>query len=215
MRLQVSIFGALLLILSGCGVHGQKRTASAPGAIEVLYFSADLVGSSRAPVVQLSWEVKPGVGSFKVLTSLDGIKWSTIGKVKQKQSQEEVVTYEFLDVDALQGVNYYRLQILDEKGKSATAFNTLINVKDRNALPMTAYPDQSNQEVHVVYYTPEPDTVRIQLYIPGGERIFDERHALKSGVNRFTYSTAAIKTKSFFVHTTNSAGRVMVNIVQQ
>jgi hypothetical protein len=70
-------------------------------------------------VVNLSWTTAEEINSnhFAVERSADASHWQAIGTVTAKGFSSIAVNYSFIDESPSSGVNYYRLQIVDNDGK--------------------------------------------------------------------------------------------------
>ena len=84
--------------------------------VDLLYFKGTQNGTS----VDLKWETATEINSdyFEILHSLDGIKYSTIGKVNSAGNSSTSKKYILPHYHPEQGVNYYKLKQYDVDGKT-------------------------------------------------------------------------------------------------
>jgi hypothetical protein len=69
---------------------------------------------------QLDWSVTNTVVkpvSFVIERGVDGENFKPIGEVKVTGHDQDVAVYQYIDVAAVDGLNFYRLKIFDEKGQ--------------------------------------------------------------------------------------------------
>lgn len=85
--------------------------------VELLEFKAIIAGKTA----QIDWitGAENDCAHFMVQRSSDGLNWKNIGELPCRGNDQTGETpYEFLDVNPLKGLNYYRLEQFDYSGKS-------------------------------------------------------------------------------------------------
>lgn len=84
--------------------------------VELVYFGARQVNKSTA----LSWQTAAEQNSkrFDVERSTDGVRFVKIGSVQAAGNSNQLKKYGFTDPYPEQGINYYRLRLVDHDGKS-------------------------------------------------------------------------------------------------
>ena len=119
-----------------------------PLPVELISFEATTVGSD----VQLKWATATETNNshFELERSLDGIRFDAISQVEGVGNTTDVQTYSFMDKDAFEGTNYYRLTQVDLDGTSE-AF-TVITAKV-----------ETGQTVLHVLPNPVKDIARVRL----------------------------------------------------
>jgi len=97
--------------------HPAPFTLNSDGTLPVLLANFDAILNDK--VVNLSWTttVEINSGYFAIQRSADGSNWQSIGTVKAKGFSSTEVNYSYTDASPLNGINYYRLQIVDADGK--------------------------------------------------------------------------------------------------
>ena len=81
----------------------------------------------------LSWKVtnQVNVNSYELESSTDGIHFSKTGTVAAINTNSPNISYEYLDLNYVQGNNYYRLKTVDNDGHFAYSSIVLINVNEK------------------------------------------------------------------------------------
>ena len=74
---------------------------------------------------------------FSVQRSSDGQDWTAIGQVPATIQSAGSPSYNYIDQEPLSGVNYYRLQEIDENG--AVSYSAIRDVKFTNVSPVISY----------------------------------------------------------------------------
>ena len=94
---------------------------------------ADLKAKNQNGNVSLDWVTNCEKGSdrFDVERSANGKDWAKLGDVKAKGYCSVASYYNFMDNNAANGVNYYRLKMLDADGKFS--FSNVVNATIQNA----------------------------------------------------------------------------------
>jgi hypothetical protein len=100
----------------GTSISG-PATLFSGGTLPITLISFNAVLTDN--VVNVTWatDQQVNVNHFVVLRSGDGNSWETIGKVAAVQSSSAANNYAFTDPTPLHGINYYRIQSLDNDGK--------------------------------------------------------------------------------------------------
>jgi len=105
--------------------------------IELLSFSAKQLGSR----VHLNWETNHEIDNdfFSIEKSLNGFNFETIGRVEGSKNSIEIVAYEYVDAQVVQGNNYYRLKQTDLNGEYS--YSKIISVLMTNDRSLKIYPN--------------------------------------------------------------------------
>jgi hypothetical protein len=97
---------------------GQLTVIPAVLPLKLLSFTATKQ-AAKTNTALLSWTVAEQVNTstFVVERSTDGINYTDIGRISAAGNQAEKQTYSYTDATAHDGVNYYRLKMMDIDGK--------------------------------------------------------------------------------------------------
>lgn len=86
---------------------------------------------------------------FEVQRSIDLNNWETIGKVMAKSSSNADIQYNYKDYTAAKGVNYYRLNQVDNSGKNTLSKAIVIHALIDAGNVATLFPNPSNGQVQI------------------------------------------------------------------
>ncbi|MES2797364.1 MAG: T9SS type A sorting domain-containing protein [Bacteroidota bacterium] len=102
-----------------------QKFINEPLPIILSSFSAKNWGNTN----HLEWQTASEINSnlFEVERSGDAKKFEKIGLIKAKVNSNEKTSYNFIDINPISGVNYYRLKLYDFDGKNT--FSKIISVK--------------------------------------------------------------------------------------
>ena len=99
--------------------------------------------------VKLDWQTSEESNNqgFDIERKYDGGNWENIGYVDGHGSTKENSTYSFLDVNALSGMNYYRLRQVDFDGR--TEYSRIVGVKIDSEKVVKIYPNPTTGIIHI------------------------------------------------------------------
>ncbi len=105
----------------------------------------------------LQWQTfhEINVAGFQIQRSSNKTSWNKLAYLEATGSGFDAEDYSFLDPLPDQGTNYYRLQQLDQDGKSY--YSTLISISNPNTAihnRMSVYPNPSNTGKIYIYFSP-------------------------------------------------------------
>ena len=122
-----------------------RFTTSAQLPVTIESFAASIQNKT----IELNWATatEQNTNHFTIERSTDGKTFASIGTVNAKGSGNN--TYDFTDYSPANGINYYRLQSVDEDG--AVAYSKVVSVQFTvNSNNLSAYPNPSRNVVTVV-----------------------------------------------------------------
>lgn len=114
--------------------------------LTLLHFS----GTENEGKVRLLWKTtsEQNTAKFVIEFSKDGVDFSSIGSLPAAGQTTQEKTYEFFDVDAKPGVNYYRLKMIDIDGKFT--YSSIIRVVlGQKQTKLVLYPNPAREHVIV------------------------------------------------------------------
>ena len=113
-------------------------TSSAPLPVRLISFAA----KNESDLVHLNWKTseETNAGYFEIERSPNAKDWKVIGKQNAAGESAAVLAYSFTDAAATQGVNYYRLKIVDHD--ATFAYSKVVSVSLENLGHfLTMYPN--------------------------------------------------------------------------
>jgi hypothetical protein len=105
-------------------------------------------GISTEDGISLQWRTaqEKNSKSFEIQQSTDALNYQTIGGVDALGNSQTGKTYQFLDQDPREGINYYRLKQIDFDN-SFTLIRPISVIFARNESDLVLYPNPSSQVV--------------------------------------------------------------------
>ena len=114
---------------------------------ELGVFEADYRAASKD--VDLRWEAMDADGGFEVEHSVDGNAWVKVGFVGSRGMRGEKAGYDFLHGQPTDGVNFYRLKLMDEDGNYTLSETREVFVASA-LVGATIFPNPNNGVFEVV-----------------------------------------------------------------
>ncbi|MBL7765021.1 MAG: T9SS type A sorting domain-containing protein [Chitinophagaceae bacterium] len=96
---------------------------------------------------------------FDIERSADGIYFETIGRKIGAGTTQELTTYSFVDMQPLQGINYYRLKQTDMDGKHT--YSQVLSLQQDVATAIAVYPNPAKNDLFVTGLTETAQTYTI------------------------------------------------------
>lgn len=115
-------------------------------------------------VIQLHWQTasEKNFSHFNIERSNDGRQFAQIGKLHTTGNSEEIRNYRFTDNTPLKGVNYYRLQLVDQDGKFS--YSPVLHVRnDVNGILFAISPNPAKDFINISY-AGKKEMVEISIY---------------------------------------------------
>ena len=143
----------------------------APLPVVLANFSASLTSNNT---VLVSWATEQEVNSsyFAVQRSSNGSDWTTIGTVAAKGNSATVSAYSYTDKSALNGIDYYRLQMVDLDG--SYVFSPISVVRTSLVQNISVFPNPARNYINITLGGSSP-TVNVRLIDFTGKILQEQR----------------------------------------
>jgi len=139
--------------------------------VELTSFTANVNNLSQ---VVLNWETATEVNNqgFEIERRTETSEFRTIGFVPGFGTTTEPTSYNFTDVNAEQGINFYRLKQVDYNG--TYAYSDIVEVDVTAPLTFNLdqnYPNPFNPSTSIKYSVPESGNIRLSVFNVVGEEV--------------------------------------------
>jgi hypothetical protein len=116
--------------------------------IELVSFQAQALSNST---VDISWATASEWDNdyFEVERSADLVTWTTVAQEDAVGHSNALVEYGAVDEHPVAGVNYYRLRQTDLDGTSTLSHVAAVELKERDGLDVTVYPNPTSGQVFI------------------------------------------------------------------
>lgn len=162
------------------GAYLVKLFQGFPTPVSYLYFKGERLANATN---QLEWQTSNEHNNdrFEVERSVDGIRFEYCGQVKGAGNSSTPLKYTFVDSKPYAGITYYRLKQVDIDEKFE--YSSVISIEENGvATPVwQLYPNPTQGELHVNYFTPKNTQVNFELYNVNGQLVWNETKKMEAG----------------------------------
>ncbi|OEK04571.1 Calx-beta domain-containing protein [Roseivirga misakiensis] len=184
-----------------------RNTNETPLPVELLFFEAEIIDKRN---VKLNWATTAEVENsyFDVERSTDGIVFESIVTIPGSTLSEERINYNYTDLEASNGRNYYRLKQVDNSGAaeySKVASVSLSRNLDDYAITLYPNPAELNSVVNISYLSNSMETMHIKVINSQGVTVLDDQCEVKPGSNVIELNTKNFNSGVYIISLYNSA----------
>jgi len=138
---------------------------NAPGVVLPLIVN-QFNGSYSDGIIQLGWGTysEINIDHFDIERSTDGNNFRQIGKINAASGQlNSNANYNYLDITAQRGINYYRLAMVDNNGNYTYSKTIMVNVDIKGISVMIVYPNPFSKRVQIRVNADKAEKVVINI----------------------------------------------------
>ncbi len=159
--------------------HPAPLTLNSNGTLPITLAAFDATLSEG--VVNLTWTTSLEInsGHFDIQRSSDGTNWQSIGTVAAKGFSSIAVNYSFNDESPLNGISYYRLQMVDADGKYK--YSPVKVIRGSNTKGLSVFPNPAKSFVNVTLGSDINTDLTIRLINQFGQRLLEQRLSHSGG----------------------------------
>jgi hypothetical protein len=130
--------------------------------IEIISFEAN--GSQNN--IQLDWSVaqEKNLCHYEIFRSNDGKSFASIGKLNSNNNLYATSNYHFIDNNALNGLNFYKLKLVEKDGKFS--WSNLISINMNNIshdIQVSLFPNPVNNFINIKFNQLTSDNFNIKI----------------------------------------------------
>lgn len=196
-----------------CGTYAGEvedysiSVASAPLAVHWLDFNAE----TKERSVYLDWITGREIDNdyFVIQRSVDGQKWTNLGRVAADENTRTSINYQFTDQNPLVGLSYYRLKAVDINGKAVVSKMRVIRFAER--IPsLIIHPNPVSDKVYVELDTDLKINRFEVLDVLGRQRLID--YQLQD--NQLVFSVKTWENGIYFLRLLDQSGQLYGGEIQ-
>jgi hypothetical protein len=137
--------------VDAAGVQSNPATVTIPFTLATT-LTVKIISFTATPQANnslLQWITSNEVNakSFVIEHSIDGINWQQSGTTKAKPNSNSEVDYSFTDNKPLNGINYYRLQLINNDGTYSYSAIRIVNFNSGGSQGFVLIPNPANDHV--------------------------------------------------------------------
>lgn len=161
---------------------------NAPGVVLPLIIN-QFNGNYADGIIQLGWSSysEINIEHFDIERSTDGNNFRQIGRVNTLSGQlNSNANYNYLDITAQRGINYYRLAIVDNNGNYTYSKTIIVNVDIKGISVMVVYPNPFSTRVQIRVNADKAEKVAINIINSNGILMSTQNAQTQVGDNNIT-----------------------------
>ena len=173
-------------------------------------FSAHAKGNG----VSIDWSTSQELNNdyFQVERSADGnSNWSVVATVNGAGNSQVAKKYNAFDASPLAGVNYYRLNQVDNDGKSAYSKTVAVKIQSqKTAISVLANPFYNTLTINVI--SPTSEMVTARLIDVTGKQIASQNWSVNTGTSTKDFNNlSGLRHGMYILSIVNNSGEVLFN----
>lgn len=186
------------------GLTSFSEFADGVGANPLLVSLLNFEGTSTASVNILSWTTasEENANEFELQKSIDGISFSSIGKIKAVGNSVTENHYSITDENPTSSTNYYRLKLID-LNKSYTFSNTIL-LNNSLTISFDVFPNPTTDVLNFNAATIENETINAVVKDIAGKIILSQ--SFSQGLNNSQINASELRSGIYFVELKNELG---------
>ena len=206
--------GVLKVEIEGPGIDRQGvdcgPTSSSSLPIDLGSFTLNVENSGK---VLLFWETLSELNNdyFSIEKSVNGIEWDIIGKINGAGNSSTKLYYNYVDVDGINGVTYYRLKQTDYDGKFKY-FRPIFGNGKRNdnfGQELVVYPNPFNENLTVE--VAEENINQVQIYSLDGKPLVNSSVEKTILNGKVVFNLSDLKPGMYVVKCNENVRRILKN----
>lgn len=177
--------------------------------IEMLYFTATPLYNKTLLKWATANEIK---NDYFMVQHLNGLnQWNDLGKVNGNGTTTVRHDYSFWHNSPMNGLNYYRLKIVDEDGN--VDYSNILSVKFSSIGKIELYPNPTSTEFTIRFENELSSDVSIRIIDATGKIVQSEK--MTKGTTIATINSSALAVGAYHVHIIAENMNEVVKIVKQ
>lgn len=171
----------------------------------------DLTGKNESGYNTLQWTSSSefNVDKYLIERSENGSEYVGIGELEAHGLSLEALTYQFEDLQPIDGTAYYRVRLVRENGTNVTSNTLAIEQQFMNDLELIKmFPNPAENNLNVVLSSKTETTYQLTLSTLNGQKVFDHSQTVQNGL---TYTSIDVREfqNGFYLLTLAKDGKTL------
>jgi hypothetical protein len=172
--------------------------------VHLLSFNAALV--NKQSLLNWSSDNELNLDRYEIERSTDGVHFTLLASVAGKGGSNTQY-YTYTDVNAVNGINYYRLKVVDANGKFVYSNVVLVRVNAAGDLYLNVYPNPAQHEVKLVFAAEKNEPYKIEVFNASGYRVDAKYVSAVNGINNVLLNIQTLPAGVYSVRLTGSSSK--------
>jgi len=196
-------------LLAGCAIYSEDtiNITLSNGCIALPVDFLNFTGTTDKNLVKLNWQVtgNKNILYFDIERSLDGVNYSTIGRINNR-SFIETEAYSF--TDEVKDINtskvHYRIKIITANGGSKYSRTISLSIKNFQENNFSIYPNPVRDVFNISFLSIEKKMIGIEIYDLSGKLIIKKNALVQTGNNTIPINDLSGKPHGLYLVVVNS-----------
>ncbi len=165
---------------------------------------------------KLDWTTSSEINNDKFIIerSIDAINFKAIGEVKGNGNSTQLHSYNFVDINPKNGINYYRLKQVDFDGKYEYSPTKTALFKNENSINVDVYPNPSANNFNVEL-THIHETISFTITDILGKVIYNNIEEVDAENNSVIISIDNIPSGNYILHIKGNSVNKQMKLIKQ
>ncbi len=145
----------------------------------------DLTGKNESGFNTLQWTSSSefNVDKYLIERSENGSDYIGIGEIEAHGLSLEALSYQFEDLQPINGTAYYRVRLVHENGTNVTSNTLAIEQQFMNDLELIkTFPNPAENNLNIVLSSKTESTYQLTLSTLNGQKVFDSNQTVQKGL---------------------------------
>jgi hypothetical protein len=166
-------------------------------------------------VSKLNWvtELENNTAYFEIQHSIDGVNFNSLGRVNAVGFSSRQQQYNFDDIKAGTGQNYYRLKMVDKDGRFELSNIVSLKVLIKGLIVTRIYPSPFTDNVNISIASENKTEAAIRLMDNTGRVLVNRIYTVNKGVTIININSLAKLAKGYYIAEVKAADAVYIQKV--
>jgi len=170
------------------------------GALPITMFEFDVQENGGKNILQWSTVAESNSDHFNIERSSNARDYEIIGRVNASGFSSTQVKYNFTDIIPVNGINYYRLAMIDKDG--AFEYSKIISISSKSDHSITLaklYLSSANNTINLNINSTKTQTANLSVFDISGRTFLNSAILLQKGNNTIHKSTLTLSKGIYYV----------------
>jgi hypothetical protein len=179
--------------------------------VSLLSFTATKEGNKNL----LQWTTGQEVNSsyFSVERSGDGVSFKGIGQVDAAGNSSGAKNYSLVDAKPVNGMNYYRLKMMDKDGEFS--YSEIRSINEGMSFGVNVYPNPVQNNLNLNFSSDKAETVQVEVLDNGGKVVATQEVRVAAGASTQGINVGGLSSGVYYVRVVRSEGETEERFVKE
>lgn len=172
--------------------------------VHLLNFNAALI--NKQSLLNWSSDNEFNLDRYEIERSTDGVHFTSVASVTGNGGSNAQY-YTYTDANTANGINYYRLKVVDVNGKFVYSKVVLVRLNTAGDLYLNVYPNPAQLEVKIVFAAEKSEQYKIEVFNAAGCRVDARFMNAVNGINNVLLNIQTLPAGVYSIRLTGSSSK--------